>query len=44
MEYLIDIDGLNTWFDRVKTMAPTRPHPDGPRSAAGNIAIGIFIL
>jgi len=35
-----DIESLSTWFDRVKTMAPTRPHPGGPHSTAGKLLTG----
>ena len=37
---LVDLEGLNTWYDRIKVAAPTRPHPDGPKSAIGNLAVG----
>jgi len=35
-----DTESLNTWFDRVKTMAPTRPHPGGPHSTSGKLLTG----
>jgi len=35
-----DIDSLNKWFDRIKSMAPTRPHPGGPHSAKGQLLTG----
>jgi len=35
-----DIESLSTWFDRVKSMAPTRPHPSGPHSTAGKLLTG----
>jgi hemerythrin superfamily protein len=33
-----DLEGLNTWFDRVKMAAPSRPHPDAPKDAIGSLA------
>jgi len=33
-----NISSINLWFERVKLLAPTRPHPDGPHSVAGNLA------
>lgn len=38
-----NIDSLNSWFDNVKLLAPTRPHPDGPHSAAGKLATGPIV-
>jgi hemerythrin superfamily protein len=35
-----DIDSINKWFDRIKAMAPTRPHPGGPHSTAGKLLTG----
>jgi hemerythrin superfamily protein len=35
-----DIVSINKWFDRIKTMAPTRPHPSGPHSTAGKLLTG----
>jgi len=35
-----DIESLSMWFDRVKLMAPTRPHPGGPHSTAGKLLTG----
>jgi len=35
-----DIESLSNWFDRVKSMAPTRPHPGGPHSTAGKLLTG----
>jgi len=35
-----DLEKLNNWYDRVKKLAPSRPHPDGPHSTAGQIAAG----
>lgn len=34
------IESINSWFENVKLLAPTRPHPDGPHSAAGKLATG----
>jgi len=35
-----DIDSINHWFDNTRNLAPSRPHPDGPHSAAANLASG----
>jgi len=35
-----DVDSLSLWFDRMKSMAPTRPHPGGPHSTAGKLLTG----
>jgi len=35
-----EIGSLNHWFERLKPLAPTRPHPDGPHSAVGKLATG----
>jgi len=35
---LEELEDLNKRFERVKSFAPTRPHPMGPRTAIGNIA------
>jgi len=35
-----DTESLNTWFDRIKTMAPTRPHPGGFHSTSGKLLTG----
>jgi len=32
-----DIVSLSNWYERIKVMAPTRPHPSGPKSAIGNL-------
>ena len=34
------INSINDWFMRTKAAAPTRPHPDGPKSAVGLLASG----
>jgi len=33
-------ESMNTWFDRIKTVAPTRPHPGGPHSTTGKLLTG----
>jgi len=38
-----ELESLNNWFDKIKAAAPTRPHPDGPHSAAGALAVGPII-
>jgi len=38
-----DVKDLNTNFENIKSMAPTRPHPDGPHSAAGKLATGPIV-
>jgi hypothetical protein len=38
-----DIESLNSWFDKVRMLAPTRPHPDGPHSVAGKLAVGPIV-
>jgi len=35
-----DIDSINNLFDRIKGLAPTRPHPSGPHSTAGKLLTG----
>jgi len=35
-----DIDSINKWFDRIKAIAPTRPHPSSPHSATGQLFTG----
>jgi hypothetical protein len=35
-----DVDSINKWYDRTKTVAPTRPHPSGPHSATGQLLTG----
>jgi hypothetical protein len=35
-----DLEKVNNWYGRVKKLAPSRPHPDGPHSTAGQIAAG----
>jgi len=37
-----DLESLNNWFERIKGMAPTRPHPDGPQSATGQLLVGML--
>ena len=37
------LDSLNKWFDQIKTVAPTRPHPDGPHSAVGKLTTGNLV-
>jgi len=38
-----DIESFNRWFDKVRMLAPTRPHPDGPHSHAGKLAVGPIV-
>jgi len=38
-----DIASLNKYFEMAKVGAPTRPHPDGPHSAAGKLLTGPFV-
>jgi len=38
------IDNINNWYLKVKQMAPTRPHPDGPHNTIGQIATGPAIV
>jgi len=35
-----DIESINSWYDRVKSLAPTRPHPASPHSTTGKIITG----
>jgi len=35
-----EIQNLNLWYSRIKATAPTRPHPSGPRSQIGQLAVG----
>jgi len=35
-----DVDSINKWYDRTKTVAPTHPHPSGPHSATGHLLTG----
>lgn len=39
-----DLNSLNTWFQNTKTISPTRPHPEGPSSPAGNLVSGTFFF
>jgi len=34
------LESLNFWFEKIKALAPTRPHPEGPHSAAAKLATG----
>jgi len=38
-----EIESMNTWFEKIKVMAPTRPHPNGPHSAAGKLFVGPIV-
>jgi hypothetical protein len=38
-----ELESLNNWFDKIKVTAPTRPHPNGPHSAAGALAVGPIV-
>jgi len=38
-----DIANLNKYFEMAKVGAPTRPHPDGPHSAAGKLLTGPLV-
>jgi len=35
-----DIHSINKWVDRIKSVAPTRPHPGGLHSAKGQLLTG----
>jgi len=35
-----DIESINRWVERIKSVAPTRPHPGGPHSAKGQLLTG----
>jgi len=35
-----DVDSMNKWYDRIKTIAPSRPHPESPHSPAGSLLTG----
>lgn len=37
---LEDIESLNQWIERIKPLAPTRPHPDGPQFVVGQLFVG----
>jgi len=34
------IENINDWYQKVKKIAPTRPHPGGPHNIVGQIATG----
>jgi len=38
-----EMESMNTWFEKIKVMAPTRPHPSGPHSAAGKLFVGPIV-
>jgi len=38
-----DVESTNRWFDKIRMLAPTRPHPDGPHSVAGKLAVGPIV-
>jgi len=35
-----DVDSINKWFDRIKVLSPTHPHPGGLHSPAGKLLTG----
>jgi hypothetical protein len=38
-----DVESTNRWFEKIRILAPTRPHPDGPHSVAGKLAVGPIV-
>lgn len=37
------VESLNTWFENVKILAPSRPHPEGPHTPAAKLATGPIV-